>query len=67
VSAIAASALFAGLACFATYYRFFYQHGGESFDFPWLEFWSTIAMIGGGVVRALQSPHAVLPAQVIVT
>ena len=49
-SAIAATALFVGLAAFATYYRFFY-HTGDYATFPWAEFWATIAMIGGGVVR----------------
>jgi hypothetical protein len=49
-SAIAASLMFAGLAIFATYNRFFY-HSGDYATFPWLEFWGTIAMIGGGVVR----------------
>jgi hypothetical protein len=48
-SAIAATALFCGLAVFATYNRFFY-HASDYDTFPWVEFWSTIAMIGGGVV-----------------
>jgi hypothetical protein len=42
--------MFAGLAVFATYNRFFY-HSSDYAVFPWLEFWGTIAMIGGGVVR----------------
>jgi hypothetical protein len=50
LSAIAATSLFIGLAVFATYYRFI-NHGGNVSSFPVLEFWCTIAMIGGGVVR----------------
>jgi hypothetical protein len=47
-SAVAATALFGGLAFAATYYRFFFHSGGT---FPWLEFWSTLSMIFGGIVR----------------
>jgi hypothetical protein len=54
LSAIAATALFTGLAVFATYYRFFF-HSGDYASFPYLEFWCTIAMIGGGVVRSMLS------------
>lgn len=47
---MAATAMFFGLAVFSTYYRFFF-HSADYNGFPMIEFWSTIAMIGGGVVR----------------
>eukprot|EP00892_Ulva_mutabilis_P006968 jgi/Ulvmu1/4643/UM002_0374.1 len=46
-SAIAASALFVGLAVAATYYRFFFHSQGM---FPITEFWCTLFFIGGGMV-----------------
>lgn len=46
-SAIAASALFIGMAVAATYYRFFFHARGT---FPVTEFWCTLFFIGGGMV-----------------
>lgn len=47
-SAIAASALFIGMAVAATYYRFFFHARGA---FPLTEFWCSLLFIGGGMVR----------------
>lgn len=57
-SAIAASALFIGMAVAATYYRFFFHARGT---FPITEFWCTLFFIGGGMVRS-HCTAAVLPA-----